>query len=94
MTAIALFPFNLLFQQTEWIQPRGFTAALCTLRMVKAMPLIKFFVFLGKYSLNLVRIVEVITYYYIIANWYACLGLQMAMYDDWTQNWLRRCPVP
>ena len=94
MTAIAIFPFNLLFQHTEWIQPRGFTAALCSFRMVKAMPLVKMFRQLGKHSLNIVRIVEVVTYYYIIANWYACLGLQMAMYDDWTSNWLRRCPVP
>jgi hypothetical protein len=39
------------------------------------MPLVKMFRHLGKHSLNLIRVVEVITYYYIIANWYACLGL-------------------
>lgn len=58
------------------------------------MPLVKLFKQLGKYSLNIVRIVEVVTYYYIVSNWYACLGLQMVMYDNWMHNWLRRVPVP
>jgi hypothetical protein len=42
------------------------------------------FVKLSQYSLNAVKIIEVITYYYIIANWYSCVALQMVLYEDWT----------
>lgn len=75
LTMLSVFPFNLLFQKTVWIKPRGVTAALCTLRMLNVIPIRKMFLKLSQYNLNLIRIIEVICYYYIIANWYACLGL-------------------
>lgn len=84
LTAIAIFPFNLLFQKTVWIKPRGLTGALCTLRMLNFVPIRKMFIKLSAISLNVVKIVEVIFYYYILSNWYACMSLQMTLYDDWT----------
>jgi hypothetical protein len=33
--------------------------------------------------------------YYCFVHWCANIMIYMAIYDeDWTTNWLRRCPVP
>ena len=46
-------------------------------------------------NLNLWRIIEVITYYYLICHYLACLLLANAAFDhDARDTWLRRIPVP
>ena len=46
-------------------------------------------------NLNLWRIIEVITYYYLICPYLACLLLANAAFDhDARDTWLRRIPVP
>ena len=38
---------------------------------------------------------QTVFYYYCICHWFANIMIYMAIYDDdWTANWLRRCPVP
>ena len=69
--------------------------ALCSLRMVKMTPHMKFFKQRSKDNLPKWRILSTLYMYYLFSHWCACIMIEMVIHDeDWTQNWLRRCPVP
>lgn len=69
--------------------------AIVTLRLIKVKPLTKLFAQKQKDQLTKWRILSTVYTYYCIANWFTNIMIRMAIYDDdWTANWLRRCPVP
>ena len=75
--------------QNKWLILLSF------LRILKIQPLVK--VFNKKQKENLIkwRIISTICLHYVVCHWFACIMIAQAFYDtDWTQNWLRRCPVP
>ena len=62
---------------------------------MKIRPIFTVFDALKNRNLNFWRIVEVLTYYYLICHFTACLLLANAAYDqDARDTWLRRIPVP
>ena len=63
--------------------------------MVKVRPILSCFDRLKNKNLNLWRIIEVLTFYYLICHFLTGLILSGAAYaPDVRENWLRRIPVP
>ena len=79
----------------EMYKPWLLIQLVSSLRLLKISPILNVFNLLKERDLNLWRIVEVITYYYLICHFMACLLLANVAFDvDARDTWLRRIPVP
>jgi len=97
ITLVATFPMSLLMMSVEITQSWNMfvIVGLSSLRLIKLKPLIKLFNQKQKDQLTKWRIISTVYIYYCFCHWSANIMIYMAIYeDDWTANWLRRCPVP
>lgn len=94
-TSLALFPISLIAQAAKWFHPFGVYLLLCSIRIIKLRPVKKFWRWTQKYSLNVMRAVEAVFYYYFAIHWFACINIGMAVHEpDHRLTWLRRVPAP
>ena len=79
----------------EIYRPWLLICLLSSIRLVKIRPVFQVFNALKDKNLNLWRIIEVLTYYYLICHYLACILLANAAFNhDARSVWLRRIPVP
>ena len=79
----------------EIYRPWLIIVMLSTVRLLKIRPVFMVFDSLKERNLNLWRIMEVLTYYYLICHYLACLLLANGAWNhDARDVWLRRIPVP
>lgn len=92
---LACLPIVSILSFLEVYRPWALICLLSSVRLCKFRPIFMLFDALKDRNLNLWRIIEVLTYYYLICHFTACLLLANAAYDhDARDNWLRRIPVP
>lgn len=90
---IALLPLSLITDGREINMM--VVVGLCSLRLIKVGPIFKFFQQKQKDRLAEWRIFATVYFFYMISHWFANIMILMAYWeDDWTQNWLKKCPVP
>lgn len=98
ITILAMVPLSLIISLVPGAYlglNKYLHCAIVTLRLIKVKPLTKLFAQKQKDQLTKWRIISTVYTYYCIANWFTNIMIRMAIYDDdWTANWLRRCPVP
>ena len=88
-------PVVSLLSFLEIYKPWPLICLLSSIRLVKIRPILQVFDSLKSRNLNLWRIIEVLTYYYVICHYIGCLLLANAAYaPDARENWLRRIPAP
>jgi hypothetical protein len=91
---IALFPFSLILQgQTSYL----FLVNFCrVLRLLKIFPGYRVLQMLKKYNVSLVRLLEIIISYYIVAHISAgvMLSVGLAKKPDVSDTWLKNVPMP
>ena len=92
---IACLPIVSILSFLEIYRPWLLIVILSTVRLVKIRPITAVFNKLKERNLHLWRILEVLTYYYVICHYLACLLLANAAFDhDARETWLRRIPIP
>ena len=94
-SVVACLPILSILSFIDVYDPWLLVCMLGSLRLTKILPVLKFFDRLKERNLNLWRIIEVLTWYYLICHYVTCLLLANAAYtDDARETWLRRIPVP
>jgi hypothetical protein len=93
-SVLSLIPFSWIFWNTKGaLYVVNF---LRTLRMIKVHPLIRALSFLKRYNLNLIRLLEIILAYYVVAHLTAgiMLSVGLAYRPDVSNTWLNKVPIP
>jgi len=93
-TLIAILPFNFIFDRRGWPKSIYLDIIIMSLRIIKLRPIGKVFKLLYPVNLPLFRVLEVIYYNYLFANYYAVICIDIAIWEpDARRTWLRRTPV-
>jgi Ion transport protein len=89
-----MIPFSLIFQNVKDVL--FIVNFLRILRLVKILPLYRVLNFLKRYNVNLVRLVEIILAYYVVAHIVAgvMLSVGLAHKDKIEDTWMNKIPVP
>lgn len=94
-SAAGCLPIVSILGFLEIYRPWLLICLLSSIRLVKIRPVFQVFNALKDRNLNLWRIIEVLTYYYLICHYLACILLANAAFNHDARNvWLRRIPVP
>lgn len=91
---VGLLPFSLILSGVkDFLFIVNF---LRILRLVKILPLYRTLNYLKKYNVNMVRLVEIILSYYVVAHIVACvmLSVGLAFSPNIENTWLNKIPVP
>jgi hypothetical protein len=91
---LALFPFSLALQEVNsYLFIVNF---LRVLRMIKLVPGYRVLQMLKKYNIRIVRLLEIIISYYIVAHIAAGIMLSVGLAEkpDISNTWLNKVPIP
>ena len=91
---ISIIPFSLIFEGYQSIL--FIINFLRVLRLIKLLPVYRVLQYLKKFSPNLIRLIEIILAYYLVAH--ICSGVMLsiglAYGPDISNTWLNKVPVP
>ena len=94
-SGVACLPILSILSFMNLYEPWLLVCMVGSLRLTKIHPVLQFFDRLKERNLNLWRIIEVLTWYYLICNYLTCILLSGAAFqEDARETWLRRIPVP